>query len=347
MRFLREAGHAVRRISLLDELPRCRSVAVLDDGIHGEALCKALQGCGICVATHFDTSLLTTDRAAVQGLLRKAGGVLPLVMPFEIPFETFRACCELDTRLFSLNDFGREYLVRQDDHTTVLASFSDETSRRLYEQIAYCRMNPMLELLYLKSSFADYAHPLVHVERGDTVFCAGAFEGHTAMDYCEAAGGDCSVYAFEPMPQNCVAAKRNIAGSRWRDKITLEESGLYSHRAELTFLYASGASYHEDATMCGGREEVVVPVTDLDGYVQERGLGVDLLQLDIEGAEMDALRGARQTILRHKPRLQLCIYHTPTHFWDVPLFVLGLGVEYELFLGHHSPFWADTVLYAR
>jgi hypothetical protein len=50
-----------------------------------------------------------------------------------------------------------------------------------------------------------------------------------------------------------------------------------------------------------------------------------LINMDIEGIEMDAQIGARQQILAHKPALALSSYHTPAHLWEIPLWVAQLA----------------------
>ena len=44
-----------------------------------------------------------------------------------------------------------------------------------------------------------------------------------------------------------------------------------------------------------------------------------LIKMDVEGAEYDALLGARKIITRYKPGLAICLYHRPEHLWQIPL----------------------------
>jgi hypothetical protein len=60
----------------------------------------------------------------------------------------------------------------------------------------------------------------------------------------------------------------------------------------------------------GDCKEVRCRVTDLDSFVQERALTrVDVIKLDIEGAEAAALKGMTDTLRRFRPRLMLTGYH--------------------------------------
>ncbi len=73
---------------------------------------------------------------------------------------------------------------------------------------------------------------------------------------------------------------------------------------------------------------------------------VTFIKLDIEGSELEALRGAEKIIRRDKPRLAISIYHKPQDYFEIPLYIRGLVPEYKLYIRHHKFNKNDTVLYA-
>jgi hypothetical protein len=86
---------------------------------------------------------------------------------------------------------------------------------------------------------------------------------------------------------------------------------------------------------------------DLDSFLRERGdARCDLISLDVEGAEREALDGARKTIARHRPVLQVSIYHTLADLFELPLHIHHEHRDYMFFVGHHNTYSTETDLYA-
>jgi hypothetical protein len=61
------------------------------------------------------------------------------------------------------------------------------------------------------------------------------------------------------------------------------------------------------------------------------------LKMDIEGAELEALAGARAVIGQALPVLAIAVYHVQDHLWRVPLWIRALGPQYQLYLRPHDP----------
>jgi FkbM family methyltransferase len=73
---------------------------------------------------------------------------------------------------------------------------------------------------------------------------------------------------------------------------------------------------------------------------------VTLIKMDIEGAEYDALFGARNMIARDKPLLAICVYHTQEDIWRIPLLIHSMLPEHSLFLRAYEGDGFQTVVYA-
>ncbi|MBA2676482.1 FkbM family methyltransferase [Ramlibacter sp.] len=166
----------------------------------------------------------------------------------------------------------------------------------------------------------------------------GAFTGDTIEAFEEAGYSIEQALCFEPDPANyqALAARLRARGTRG-----MALPCAVSACAQTLRFSAEGAgSSHLQA----------------DGTTMVQALGLDeafpafapnLLKMDIEGAEPEALDGAMGMIARHRPGLAISVYHRPEHLWTIPL-SLGRRLDgYEFFLRAHSHNSFDLVLYAR
>jgi FkbM family methyltransferase len=70
------------------------------------------------------------------------------------------------------------------------------------------------------------------------------------------------------------------------------------------------------------------------------------LKMDVEGAELEALWGARQTIFLHSPVLAICLYHKPEHFWQIPLLIRAIQPSYRLYFRRYAGVPFELICYA-
>jgi hypothetical protein len=105
-------------------------------------------------------------------------------------------------------------------------------------------------------------------------------------------------------------------------------------------------SQHSSSNCISSTGSVLVNITTIDDFCNEVKMVPNLIKMDIEGSEMAALRGAKNTIVKYGPGLQVCIYHRCEDLWEIPLFLKELRPDYKLYLGHHSKNLCETVLYA-
>ncbi|MBC7544393.1 MAG: FkbM family methyltransferase, partial [Candidatus Sericytochromatia bacterium] len=96
----------------------------------------------------------------------------------------------------------------------------------------------------------------------------------------------------------------------------------------------------------GTGQESVETIT-IDDYVASTGLSkVDFIKMDVEGGELQALKGAEQTIRQHRPKLAISVYHQPQDLFEIPGWITRVCPEYRLHLDHYTLFAEETVLYA-
>ena len=151
-----------------------------------------------------------------------------------------------------------------------------------------------------------------YLNRGEgTVFIdAGAHVGHGTLPLLQY--GPKRIYAFEPSAISGGKLLHHLKRNRIPEE-TVEwvRAGLSSRCGEVSFADGGGAGQRLDGEAGGER----VPVTTLDAFASGFTVPVGLLKTDVEGMNVELLRGAPETLRRDRPVLALSIYHTPEEFF--------------------------------
>lgn len=99
---------------------------------------------------------------------------------------------------------------------------------------------------------------------------------------------------------------------------------------------------------CLNNEQIInrkIPCVRLSEWCKENNVQATFIKMDIEGAELDALRGAEELIKANKPKLAICLYHHVHDLWTIPLYVKSLVPEYKLFCRENRS-GTEFVMYA-
>jgi FkbM family methyltransferase len=180
---------------------------------------------------------------------------------------------------------------------------------------------------------------------GDIVIDGGGCFGDTALYFADRVGAAGAVHVFDIVPQNLMILRANLARNpHLAKRIHVEEHALWDRSdVELRFDAQGAATRVRD----GARGEPVLSLT-IDDFVARRAIPrVDFIKLDIEGAELPALRGARETLRRFRPRLAISVYHCDDDMVAIPNLLAEVVPEYAQYLTHVTIHAEETVLFAR
>ncbi len=213
----------------------------------------------------------------------------------------------------------------------------DDRSREIVDFIETHRIMKDLRYGEIGEGNQYFVRDIVKKEKDAVFVDAGAYDGDTAKQFIEFQDGlyD-SIYCFEMDRVNYELLKKNVSDI---NHLHCLNYGLWNEKTEMRYSVLNTSSSLDD-----NAGEEVAKCTTLDEVLQ--GKRVSFIKMDIEGAEIQALQGAKESILKWKPQLAICLYHKPDDLWQIPLMIHEWVPEYKLYIRHHTNIQNETVLYA-
>lgn len=265
--------------------------------------------------------------------------------------ELLRRFAELDARFdFYAPDlpvcgeglFDRAYTrAHRAELEQAYALLADEPSRRAFANVTAFRL--FGKIGFLQACETPKAEIFGRLAPGPREHFAdlGAYNGDTVRELLQYTGGAfASITAFEPDRRNFKKLRAYADEAFPEDsRVRLVQAGAWSRDEELIFAAKAGRNSRV------AKEGVPTQMRTLDGVLQ--GAPCTFLKLDVEGAEREALEGARETIDRWRPKINCAAYHRVEDLYRLPLYLHERWPGYRLLLRHHPyvPAW-DTNLYA-
>ncbi len=201
-------------------------------------------------------------------------------------------------------DFARSLLC--DDISK--KEFDDVLSYKLSGEIKYIKFSQSSQLSIANSELRCYNYK--------SYVDGGAYGGETVIDMRSICPDLSKVYAFEPDARSFKKMNKKLSEILDSEiELNMYNSALGNFDGE-TAIYEKGnrntSLYAEKAT---DAVKKTVSVCKLDTVLN--GEGVDIIKLDVEGAEIDAINGAEGTIRTYKPDLQISLYHRPEDMFSI------------------------------
>ena len=183
---------------------------------------------------------------------------------------------------------------------------------------------------------------IINLSQNEVFIDGGAYNGDTLLSFTKKTKNIFkSAYCFEPNYQ--LMKKIPIALPENESRITLLNKGLWDSDGFASFDINPGGK--QGSSKISHQGKAIIETTTIDNCISEE---VTFIKLDIEGAELAALRGAKRTILKNKPKLAICVYHKAEDIIEIPRFIMNLGLDYKYYLRQYVPSFAtpNTVFYA-
>lgn len=147
------------------------------------------------------------------------------------------------------------------------------------------------------------------------------------------------IYAFEPDGKNFQNCHKTL--SKLGCEFELYECATWSEKAALRFKPDPGPGWGSSVDKSG---EMEIEADSIDNKLN--GRKATYIKMDVEGSELESLKGSKKTIRKYRPRLAISLYHKPEDVFEIPVFLEKLDLDYKYYLRHYQTRMEETVLYA-
>lgn len=234
-------------------------------------------------------------------------------------------------------DFFVEHLEEFEKVNSLLA---DTLSQKTFQHCIRFKLSGKLsyleEISVSPTEIFETIFPL-----GDQEFFvdAGAYNGDTVLEFINLVGNKYQgILAIEPSKRNY---KRLLKNTEGLPNFFTFQGAAWDSKDILYFKDGRGRG----STLTAG--EPNTQVNTIDALLGEiPGATASYINYDVEGAEQQALAGSVNTIRAHKPKLWISAYHRSRDLFALPLQVLEILPDYQLYYRHNPyiPAWDIQLL---
>lgn len=201
--------------------------------------------------------------------------------------------------------------------------FSDEDSRNAYANIINYKLFGRMSYLMDAYSTKDELYAEIAESRVQTYVDAGAYNGDTAKEAIAYFPDLAEIVAIEPDPKNYKKLVK-FTETVTEPKITTVNAAVWHSSGDGEFASSGNRNSSISSTTSYEHKETDVSLVSIDSL----GLTPDFIKYDVEGAELEALIGTRETVLAHHPTMLVSLYHRSRDIFEIPNY---LGREYPFY----------------
>jgi len=189
---------------------------------------------------------------------------------------------------------------------------------------------------------------IIEASKGDIIFDAGGGLGNSALYFSTKIKNSGRIYTFEFINSNIEILRKNLSlNPNLEENIELVKTPLWSKSDQELFILEDGASSMITLHSLNESSKSIKTIS-IDDFVKRNKISkVDFIKMDIEGAELHALMGAQETLVKFKPKLAISVYHDLKHYYKIPQYINSLNLNYKMYLDHFSVRWSESVLFAK
>jgi len=220
-------------------------------------------------------------------------------------------------------------------------SLSDSLSKESLKAYIASRSSNNWEYIRSFVRHNQYFPEFIHLTNKENVVDCGAYTGDTLSEFIRLTGAHYDrYYALEPSPINAELLRKIVLQKKLND-VYIISKGAWDKQGYFAFIEDTDTS-HMDFIQ-NSEQGNIIETDCIDNMCKAN---ISFIKMDIEGAELMALKGAVKTIQKNKPKLAIAVYHKTEDLITIPKYIKQICPEYKLYFRLHSKLGTDAVIYA-
>ena len=233
-------------------------------------------------------------------------------------------------------DFANDFKNNKNSYEYVYNLLEDATSKEIFNKVLNFKNS--FDYKFMKGFTNDHQGQYFDKEIipniKDIVFVdGGGYTGDTLPNIIDNFPDFKKIYLIEPNQLHISIAKKKFGHIKNIDFLQCglsNKKNILENNEEQLSSNTCKDNYH------------AISVDTIDNIIKEP---VDFIKLDIEGAEQDAIDGAKHTLIKYTPILAICIYHKAEDCYKIPQKVLSFNPNYKIYIRHYMEGIFETVMY--
>lgn len=226
----------------------------------------------------------------------------------------------------------------------------DDESREIYTDILMYKLTGKIDYLLLHThDDREVYEELFDTRKWKRTADLGAYNGDSVIFLAETAPNVGEIIALEPDRKNYVKLIKNTEGLA----ACVEAHNVCAWREKTTLYFNRGGNRNSSVTnightpSVGDTKKVAVDADTLDNIVSDRY--IDFIKYDVEGSELEALKGSERTIKSCRPDMLVSGYHRNEDIFALVLELHELLPEHKLYIRRKRclPAWEISICAVR
>ena len=253
--------------------------------------------------------------------------------------------------LFRKNKFDKKeikfFKKNEEKINKIFSLLQDKKSKKTYKKILklHCfKGNTNICNSYVNTQY--FPRNIIKLSNNETFVDCGACNGDTVLKFIKKNKNKYKkIIAFEANFNNFKILEK------WKkriDNMSTFNLALCNKKSKSYFLLKTNLTskliLKNKKNFKKNKNYVIVQTEKIDNI--KDCANMTLLKMDIEGAELKALIGSKNTIRKNKPKMAISIYHSYKDLINIAWWIINLNMNYKLYIRHYSKDYRETILYA-